>query len=158
SPEVLGRVLRYFAEASEPCEGRASAAGNSPAESAHALTLLSGRYDVVTTNPPYLGPKFMGPVLRQHLDERHPDTREHLLAAFLQRCFALPRPGGVTAAVSTKSWLHQASFRKFRRAVLDTYTLGAFADLGSDAFHADLGLHHGVSVILTCFRKQPPDA
>ncbi len=120
------------------------------------LAILAGAYDVVVTNPPYLGPKYMGQVLREYLAECYPDTREDLQTAFLERCFELTRDEGVTATVSVKSWLYQSSFCKFRRRVLSEHTLSTFADLGPNAFHADQGLHHGVNVVLTCFWKRPP--
>ncbi|HEY9720507.1 MAG TPA: DNA methyltransferase [Oscillatoriaceae cyanobacterium] len=120
--------------------------------------LLAHRYDLILTNPPFLGPKTMGPALRAHLNAHYADTREDVQTAFLDRCRELVRPGGILAAVSMRAWLYQAAFRRFRERVFREDTLLAFADLGAQAFDTGLGLHEGVSVMLTCFRREAPPA
>lgn len=127
-----------------------------PGEHPTLHALLARRYDLILANPPFLGPKTMGPALRAHLDAHYAETREDVQTAFLARCRELVRPGGVIAAVSMRAWLYQAAFRRFRERVLREDTLLAFADLGAQAFDPELALHEGVSVMLSCFRRAAP--
>ena len=123
---------------------------------ADLVDLLARRYDVVATNPPYVGKKYMGATVRSYLAGHYRRSKADTFAAFIDRAGELTAPGGFTALVTMKSWLYQAAFKRLRIDTLRRHSLTTFADLGSYAFDPDVGLHFGVSVILTCFQNTQP--
>jgi hypothetical protein len=113
------------------------------------LDLLSRRYDVVAANPPYMGSKNMGPVLKKHVERHFAAGKRDLYAAFILKCLRLAAPGtGRVAMVTQQSWMFLRSFadlraldddkrKKMPRAfggVLRDTTIETLAHLGPRAF------------------------
>ena len=113
------------------------------------LDLLSRRYDVVAANPPYMGSKNMGPVLKKHVGRYFRAGKRDLYAAFILKCLNLAvQKTGRVAMVTQHSWMFLRSFsdlraldgdkrRKMPRAfggVLREATIEALAHLGPRAF------------------------
>lgn len=107
--------------------------------------LLGRRYDVVVANPPYLGTKHMGPVLRGYLKRHYHAARRDLYAAFMLRALELAKPGGRVAMVTQQSWLFLRTFAALRadpsvkpangfRGMLRETSLEVLAHLGPRAF------------------------
>jgi hypothetical protein len=114
------------------------------------LDLLSRRYDVVAANPPYMGSKNMGPVLKKHVERYYAAGKRDLYAAFILKCLRLAAPGtGRVAMVTQQSWMFLRSFadlraldddkrKKMPRAfggVLRDTTIETLAHLGEHAFN-----------------------
>ena len=53
------------------------------------LNVLSRRYAIVAANPPYMGSKNMGPVLRKYVERHYAAGKRDLYAAFILRCLDL---------------------------------------------------------------------
>jgi hypothetical protein len=113
------------------------------------LDLLSRRYDVVAANPPYMGSKNMGPMLKKHVERYFSAGKRDLYAAFILKCLKLATPGsGRIAMVTQQSWMFLRSFadlraldddkrKKMPRAfggVLRDTTIEILAHLGPRAF------------------------
>jgi hypothetical protein len=147
---VIGRLREHFnAEAtgkdlSERFFGEAGEKGLS------LLDLLSRYYDVVTANPPYMGSKNMGPVLKKHVERYFSTGKRDLYAAFILKCLKLVSPNsGRVAMVTQQSWMFLRSFadlraldddkrKKMPRAfggVLRDTTIETLAHLGEHAFN-----------------------
>jgi len=47
---------------------------------------MSIKYDVVITNPPYMGSSGMGPKLSEYVKKNYPDSKSDLFAVFIERC------------------------------------------------------------------------
>lgn len=114
------------------------------------LDLLSRRYDVVAANPPYMGSKNMGPVLKKHVERHFAAGKRDLYAAFILKCLRLAAPGtGRVAMVTQQSWMFLRSFadlraldddkrKKMPRAfggILRDTTIETLAHLGEHAFN-----------------------
>lgn len=97
-------------------------------------TLLNQRYDVIATNPPYMGNRGMNPLIKRHVKKRFPHARNDLFACFIERGLLLARPGGFVAMVTMHSWMFLPSFEPLRVALLKTQTLRSLAHLGPHAF------------------------
>ena len=50
------------------------------------LEIMSGRYDVVVTNPPYMSARKMNSTLKKLVSDAYPAGKGDLYAAFIQRC------------------------------------------------------------------------
>src|SRR5579875_58938 len=146
---VIARLRKHFnAEAtgddlSERFFGEAGEKGLS------LLDLLSRRYDMVAANPPYMGSKNMGPVLKKHVERHFAAGKRDLYAAFILKCLRLAAPGtGRVAMVTQQSWMFLRSFADLRAldddkrkkmphafgGVLRDTTIETLAHLGPRAF------------------------
>ncbi|MBF8154004.1 BREX-1 system adenine-specific DNA-methyltransferase PglX [Exiguobacterium sp. TBG-PICH-001] len=85
--------------------------------------LLNEKYDVVCTNPPYMGRGGMNPNLIGYLNTYYPDTKSDLFAAFIERGFELLKDSGFNSMVTMQSWMFLSSYEKMRKKILDQKTI-----------------------------------
>jgi hypothetical protein len=116
-----------------------------------ATELLSGTYDLVVTNVPYLGRNKQCKVLRDHLDTQYGLGKADLAMAFMLRCIEFCRPGTAGAFVTPQNWLFLATYKKLRESLLENQRWNFIARLGTDAFETIGG--HVVNVALIGLTK-----
>lgn len=80
--------------------------------------MLGQKYEVVITNPPYMGSKYMDEKLCNFAKNRYPDTRSDLFAIFIERGNNLVCLNGYNCMVTMQSWMFLSSFEKMRTMVL----------------------------------------
>lgn len=74
---------------------------------------LSQKYDVVVTNPPYMGNM---PVKMTELVQRdYPESKYDLYAVFMEKALSMTRKNRFTSLITQHSWMFISSFEKFRR-------------------------------------------
>jgi hypothetical protein len=108
--------------------------GEEVAKGVSLVELLSGRYDVVVTNPPYSGSKNLDQPVKGFLEREYKDAKRDLYAAFILRCLDFARKGGYVGMVTQQSWLFLRTFAKLRRKVLEETAVTTLAHLGPRAF------------------------
>lgn len=86
------------------------------------LEILSSKYNVVVTNPPYLGRGHMGVNLTKYLDKEYPDTKADLFAVFMERGLVITKNLGYTSMVTMQSWMFLSSYEKMRKQLLNNTT------------------------------------
>lgn len=96
--------------------------------------LLAQKYDVVVTNPPYMGSSGMSAALSEFVKKRFPDSKSDLFACFIERCGSLACEGGYQAMITQHSWMFLSSFEKLRGKLLRMVDIGNMAHLGARAF------------------------
>lgn len=95
--------------------------------------ILTQKYHVVVTNPPYMGSKGMGAKLAKFVKEQYPDSKSDLFAAFIERCGAFSRVNGYHALVTQHAWMFLSSYEKLRAKLLQKGIV-SMAHLGARAF------------------------
>jgi hypothetical protein len=85
--------------------------------------LLSQKYDVVVTNPPYMGGSGMGGRLAQYVKDYYPDSKSDLFATFIERGLAIIKPRGFSCMVTMQSWMFLSSFETMRTKILQARTI-----------------------------------
>ena len=98
-----------------------------------AAEMLLQKYDVVATNPPYMGASNMNAVLSAFVKKEYPDSKGDLFAVFIERCRAFAKAGGYQAMITQHAWMFLSSFEKLRMKLqsVDTQNM---AHLGARAF------------------------
>jgi hypothetical protein len=100
----------------------------------HASRILTRKYHLVITNPPYLGAGQHGPALKAFCEEQYKAAKSDLANVFLDRSLKLCEPGGAVSFVMPQNWLFLGSYQKQREHLL-TYTSWNFlARLGENGF------------------------
>ena len=93
--------------------------------------LLAQKYDVVVTNPPYMGAKSMSPKLAQYINANYPNTKFDLFSVFIERGLYISKSSGFSCMVTMQSWLFLSSFEKMRGNILNSYTLTNMLHMGN---------------------------
>lgn len=99
--------------------------------------LLAQKYDVVVTNPPYLGNG--SSKLAEYLQSNYSAEKYDLYAAFIRKGFELLKKNGMEGMVTGESWMFLSSFAEMRRKIITNVNLVNMAHLGFGAFEAGFG-------------------
>ena len=97
-------------------------------------SLLSNRYDIVVTNPPYLNSSYMDGELKQFVEKQYPSTKSDLFACFLIQATNLTKKEGLIGFISPFVWMFISSYEKLRLFVIDKTTITSLIQLEYNAF------------------------
>lgn len=95
--------------------------------------LLSQKYDVVVTNPPYMPVSNSSASLQNFVKKNYPDSKTDMFAVFIERVGQLTKPNRYSAMITMHSWMFLSSYEKLRSKILETDTVN-MAHLGARAF------------------------
>jgi len=98
------------------------------------LRLVQRRYDVVTTNPPYLSARKMNERLADLLKDEYPDGKSDLYAAFIQRCSELLNTEGLLGMLTMHSFMFISTYEKLREMLQNEMTIEMMAHFGGGLF------------------------
>ena len=99
----------------------------------HMAQIMSKKYSVVVTNPPYMGGNGMGVKLSEYVKLNYPDSKSDLFAVFIEKCVQMTNNNSFTAMITQHAWMFLSSFEKIRKEMLLTDTVN-MAHLGARAF------------------------
>ena len=94
---------------------------------------MGQKYDVVVTNPPYMGASGMNAKLSDYVKKFYPDSKSDLFAVFIERCTQMDKRDGYQAMITQHAWMFLSSFEKLRTKLqrIDTVNM---AHLGARGF------------------------
>lgn len=96
--------------------------------------VLSQKYDVVVTNPPYMGSSNMDARLSEFVKKNYPDSKADLFAVFIERCGQMTAENRYQAMITQHAWMFLSSFEKLREKLLQFHDTVSMAHLGPRAF------------------------
>ena len=85
--------------------------------------MLVQKYDVVVTNPPYMGGSGMNARLSDYVKKHYPDSKSDLFAVFIEHGNEMVKRAGFNCMVTMQSWMFLSSFEKMRVNALQTKTI-----------------------------------
>ena len=94
---------------------------------------LGQKYDVVVTNPPYMGASGMGAKLSKYVKDNFPDSKSDLFAVFIEKCGQMAKKNAYQAMITQHAWMFLSSFEKLRNKLL-TMDIVNMAHLGIGTF------------------------
>lgn len=94
---------------------------------------LTQKYDVVCTNPPYMGGSGMSAALSDFVKKYYPDSKSDLFAVFIERCGELAKANGFYAMITQHAFMFLSSYERLREKLLHKTTVN-MAHLGARAF------------------------
>ncbi len=118
---------------------------------AKSAQLLSNKYDVVLTNPPYLGDRKQNDILKNYLERNFTIAKNELANAMYLRSSTLLKDNGSGLFVFPESWLTLKRSESFRRYVLTNQKLHMIIRLGDNSFENKQA--QGASVCMTIFSR-----
>ncbi len=94
---------------------------------------LAQKYDVVVTNPPYMGSSGMSTKLSDYVKKYYPDSKSDLFAVFIEHCGQMAKKNGYQAMITQHAWMFLSSFEKLRIKLLNADIVN-LAHLGARSF------------------------
>lgn len=113
--------------------------------------IMARKYDVVVTNPPYMGSSGMGARLAEFVKKQYPDSKSDLFAVFMERGLDWVKESGYTSMITMETWMFLSSFENLRKKVLnqtDITTTVHMPYLGKGG--TSLGINFGTAATVLC--------
>ena len=95
--------------------------------------ILSKKYEVVATNPPYMGSSMMDSKLSKYTKKNYPDSKSDMFAVFIEKCNNLTDKDGICSMITMHGWMFLSSYEKLREKMTLIETLN-MVHLGTRAF------------------------
>ena len=100
---------------------------------------LAQKYDVVCTNPPYMGSGNMGDTLSEFVKNLYPDTKVDLSTVFMEKNLSMCNALGFVSMINIPVWMNLAGCQKFRIDLIENRTLVNMLHFGRGIFGSDFG-------------------
>ena len=101
--------------------------------------VMAEKYDVVVTNPPYMGGSGMGDKLSEYVKKYYASAKSDLFACFIEKSLKITLPNGYTSIITMHSWMFLASFDKMREYIVHNIRISNILHLGMEAFDDIIG-------------------
>lgn len=121
-------MLGWYTEANERVQALARQA-----------IVLSQKYDVVVTNPPYMGSSGMGAKLSNYVKKNYPDTKSDLSTVCMQKALAMNSHRGYIAMINIPVWMFLTSYENLRQTIISDSTISTMTHMGRGIFGSDFG-------------------
>ncbi len=101
--------------------------------------IMTRKYDIVVTNPPYRGISDVEPKLQDFVKENYPDSYSDLSTVFMERCLSMSKKQGYVAMINIPVWMSLASYKELREKLLVNANMVNMLHLGRGMFGSDYG-------------------
>ena len=133
TPQDWSALYDRFAEITEDINMFREAALKEVLPLVQVAEALAQKYDVATTNPPYMGSSGMSAKLSDYVKKYYPESKSDLFAVFIEHCGQMVKKNGYQAMITQHSWMFLSSFEKFRGNLLSMDIIN-MVHLGARAF------------------------
>ncbi|MCM3122890.1 MULTISPECIES: BREX-1 system adenine-specific DNA-methyltransferase PglX [unclassified Mesobacillus] len=102
-------------------------------------TILSEKYDIVVTNPPYMGSKGVNPTLLKYINNHYELTKSDMSTVMMERSMLFCKENGFMAMINIPSWMFLSTYEKYRDLIIESYTIQNMLHFGRGVFGSDFG-------------------
>ena len=100
---------------------------------------MARKYDVIVTNPPYMGYANMDAVLVNCVKENYPNAKSDMSTVFMERCMTMSNPKGFVAMINIPVWMFITSYEDLRKKIVENYCIINMVHPGRGIFGSDFG-------------------
>lgn len=121
--------------------------------------LLVQKYDVVITNPPYMGSSGMSKKLSSYVKEQYQNSKSDMSTVFMEKTLDLCSNRGMMAMINIPVWMFISSYEKLRNQILKDNTILNMVHPGRGIFGSDFGTtsfvisKHNISNYIATYRR-----
>ena len=101
--------------------------------------VMAQKYDVVVTNPPYMGSSGMGARLSNYVKKNYPDSKSDMSTVSMECTMRMCAPHGYMAMINIPVWMFLSSYEKLRYKLLQESTIVNMVHPGRGIFGSDFG-------------------
>ena len=138
-------LLRRFVSAADAGEQITMDSAGLEGTVAQLLTLIDiaetmeRKYDVVVTNPPYMGSGGMGTKLTDFVKQNYPDSKSDMSTVCMEKTLSMCRKNGFVTMINIPVWMFLASYENLRSVLLRENTIVNMIHPGRGIFGSDFG-------------------
>jgi hypothetical protein len=96
--------------------------------------LIAMKFDAVIANPPYMGNKYLNPLLKEYLKKHYKGFEKDLFSAFMIRDLDFTKESGQLGFMSPFVWMFISSYEELRTHFIDNATLTSLIQLEYSGF------------------------
>jgi type II restriction/modification system DNA methylase subunit YeeA len=96
--------------------------------------IMSEKYDVVCTNPPYMGNNSLNSKLKKFLEYNYKECKIDLFASFIIKCCNMTKREGYLGFMTPMVWLFIKSYKKLREEIINNKTITSLVQLEYSGF------------------------
>ena len=100
---------------------------------------MERKYDVVVTNPPYMGASGMNAKLASFVKSYYPNTKSDMSTALMERGLEMCDRTGLMAMINIPVWMFISSYKKLRELIIAENTIINMVHPGRGIFGSDFG-------------------
>lgn len=101
--------------------------------------IMSLKYEVVCTNPPYMGSGNMNNNIINHINGRYPNSKRDISTVFMERCMEFSNASGYVAMINIPTWMFLQSYEELRKTIISKFTIINMLHNGRGIFGSDFG-------------------
>lgn len=101
--------------------------------------ILAQKYEVVVTNPPYMGASGMNDKLAKYVKKNFPDSKSDISTVCMECVTNLCDEDGYWTMINIPVWMFLSSYEKLRKKLLDRQTIINMVHPGRGIFGSDFG-------------------
>lgn len=114
---------------------------------------MAQKYEIVVTNPPYLGSSRFSPKLDKYVKDSYADVKSDLSMVMYKHAIdSMSVKNGYVAFITTSSWMFLSSFEKLRQYLQYKVNIVSLVDFGTELFDGKVG-HNPIVAWVNCNRK-----
>lgn len=146
-PNYDWNLIKEFIDDTETNEGQMTFETMGLEETRHKLLdivsvakVLSQKYCVVVTNPPYLGNSRFSPKLDEYVKLHFPEVKTDLSMVMYKHAIEkMCEEHGYVSFITTSSWMTLSSFELLRKYIQDNVSIISLVDFGTELFEGKVG-------------------
>ena len=96
--------------------------------------IMTGKYDCLITNPPYMGSGNMNPRLSDYVKKYYKDSKSDMFAVFMELCIRMAKDNKYVGMITQHQWMFLTRYKKIREKLIKNITFRSVIHLGPNAF------------------------
>ncbi|WP_026584642.1 BREX-1 system adenine-specific DNA-methyltransferase PglX [Bacillus sp. J33] len=96
--------------------------------------IMSSVYDVLVSNPPYIGRRDMCEELNEFINDNYKASKEDVFSAFIEYSFSKVIENGQIGFMSPFVWMFISSYEELRKVIIDNKSISSLIQLEYSAF------------------------
>lgn len=97
-------------------------------------TIMTDKFDITVTNPPYMGNSRMNGILKEYIDKNYSDVKSDLFAVFFIKCDEITKRKGYLGFMSPFVWMFIKSYEELRKIFIEKKTISSLVQLEYSGF------------------------
>ena len=139
TPQDWSALYDRFAEITEDINMSRETALRELLPLVQVAEIMSEKYSVVVTNPPYRGIGDVEAKLQDFVKDKYPDSCSDLSTVFMEKCIRFTTKNGYYAMINIPVWMSLASYSNLRNKMLCNEYIVNMLHLGRGMFGSDYG-------------------
>lgn len=96
--------------------------------------ILTTKYDVVVTNPPYINTTSMSGKLKNYVSNYYADYKYDLFSTFIKRNSFLGKQNSLLGFMTPNVWMFISSYEKLRKMIIENMNISSLIQLAKGSF------------------------